>query len=202
MNIVIAGGSGFLGSQLIEVALQYGHQVTYLSRRRGKGSVFESSNLHFIKGDLLDSTTAPFPIQSFDLLIDCVGAIKPNQLRSLNVQATKGVIKLCKNKHIPKLVYISANSGYPAYLKSKREAEQLIKKSGLNYLLVRPNLLFGKERPLSLLQAKCLFFFAYLPFFASFFKKRQPHAVREVAETILQTLENNPSKKILTWSHS
>ncbi|MGT2721598.1 SDR family oxidoreductase [Streptococcus porcinus] len=201
MKVLIAGGSGFLGKQLIDIALDKGHQVTYLARQEGKEPRFNSSSLHYIKGDLLDLATINLSNQSYDLLIDCVGAIKPKQLRSSNVQTTKGAITLCKNKKIPKIVYISANTGYPAYLKSKRDAEQLIKKSDLDYLIVRPNLLFGKERPLSLIQAKGLFLLIGFPFFGKFFKRLKPQEVRSVAETIITTLVTSPDQKLLTFNH-
>ncbi|VTS35550.1 NADH dehydrogenase [Streptococcus porcinus] len=201
MNVLIVGGSGFLGKQMIDIALAKGHQVTYLARQEGKGPLFQSSNIHYIKGDLLDLTTIDLSNQSFDLLIDCVGAIKQKQLKSLNIQTTKGAITLCKNKKIPKIVYISANTGYPAYLKSKRDAERLIKKSDLDYLIVRPNLLFGKERPLSLIQANGLFLLIRLPFLGQFFKRLKPQEVKSVAETIITTLEISPHKKLLTFSY-
>ncbi|HGD5606632.1 TPA: NAD-dependent epimerase/dehydratase family protein, partial [Streptococcus agalactiae] len=35
MEILIAGGSGFLGKQIIKAALTKGHKVAYLSRHEG-----------------------------------------------------------------------------------------------------------------------------------------------------------------------
>lgn len=49
MEILIAGGSGFLGKQIIKAALTKGHKVAYLSRHEGKGDIFKDPRLTYIR---------------------------------------------------------------------------------------------------------------------------------------------------------
>lgn len=199
MKLLIAGGSGFLGRQLIATALEKGHQVTYLARHQAKGSVFASQQVTFLKANLLGEDQLHLPIDTFDVMIDCVGAIKPSQLESLNVQATKSAIKICQESHIKHFVYISASGGYPAYVRSKRRAEELVKLSEINYLIVRPGLLFAEERPKTIFQAWVLRCILGLPFIRSKLKHLAPVSTIEVANKIFAAIEDEIPNTLLTF---
>ncbi|HGA4220212.1 TPA: SDR family oxidoreductase [Streptococcus agalactiae] len=183
---------------MIKAALTKGHKLAYLSRHEGKGDIFKDPRLTYIKGDITEADKIHLEDRTFDILIDCIGAIKPNQLDELNVKATQKAVALCHKNQIPKLVYISANSGYSAYIRSKRKAEQIIKASGLDYLFVRPGLMYGEERPLSIFQAKCIKLFSHLPFLGIVVQKVFPTKVVIVAEAIVTTLRTKPTQKILS----
>lgn len=198
MNILVVGGSGFLGRHLIEELLKKGHRVSYLSRHPGDGALFASDKLSYIKGDLLKEDEIVLEDDWFDLLINCVGVGKPSELNKLNIVALKACISLCQSYSIPKMVFISANAGYPAYLKSKRKAEDLIQTSGLRYLIVRPGLLYGGNRKASRIQANCLQLLDPLPFIHHFTSMIYPLKVSDVAITISDTITRFPEQKLLT----
>lgn len=198
MKVLIAGGSGFVGQEILKVFLKKGHQVTYLSRHPGDGEIFKSNKVTYIQGDLLKQEDILLKNDSYDLLINCIGAIKPSKLDVLNRVALKACISLCHSYSIPKIVYLSANTGYPLYLKSKRQAEELIKTSGLNYLIIRPGLLYGEHKSTSLIQAKCLQLLGHLPFSHHLIGAIYPLDVSKVATIIYETLISFPKKKILT----
>lgn len=199
MKLLIAGGTGFLGRQLIATALEKGHQVTYLGRHQAKGSVFARQQVTFLKADLLKDDQRHLPNDPFDVMIDCVGAIKSSQLDKLNVQATKSAIKICQESHVKHFVYISASGGYPAYVRSKRRAEELVKSSGINYLIVRPGLIFGADRPKTIFQAWVLRFLLGLPFIGPKLKHLAPVSTIELANKIFAALENEIPNTLLTY---
>lgn len=155
MKLLILGGSGFLGQELIQAAIKEGNDVTYLSRHSGNGAIFSHPKVTYLKGDIFHALSCDKE-QTYDCVIDCVGTIHPKYLQSLNVDATKEAIILSQNLSIKHFVYISANSGFPSYLRSKEKAERMVKEKASSYLIVKPGLLFGPKRPMSLL---LMFFF-------------------------------------------
>ncbi|OIX89321.1 hypothetical protein A9253_03965 [Streptococcus agalactiae serogroup III] len=76
--------------------------------------------------------------------------------------------------------------------------KQIIKASGLDYLFVRPGLMYGEERPLSIFQAKCIKLFSHLPFLGIVVQKVFPTKVVIVAEAIVTSLRKKPTQKILS----
>ena len=66
----------------------------------------------------------------------------------VNVSGTKNLIDACLESGVKKIIYISSwaaslNGG--GYSRSKLEAEQLIKKSGLKWLILRPSEVYGQR---------------------------------------------------------
>lgn len=188
MKLLILGGSGFLGQELIQAAIKEGNDVTYLSRHSGNGAIFSHPKVTYLKGDIFHALSCDKE-QTYDCVIDCVGTIHPKYLQSLNVDATKEAIILSQNLSIKHFVYISANSGFPSYLRSKEKAS--------SYLIVKPGLLFGPKRPMSLL---LMFFFKMillLPIHPSVIDEIYPLDVRKVAEVIIAHLEKSYGEKTI-----
>ncbi|MCK1238277.1 NAD(P)-dependent oxidoreductase [Streptococcus uberis] len=188
MKLLILGGSGFLGQELIQAAIKEGNDVTYLSRHSGNGAIFSHPKVTYLKGDIFHALSCDKE-QTYDCVIDCVGTIHPKYLQSLNVDATKEAIILSQNLSIKHFVYIFANSGFPSYLRSKEKAS--------SYLIVKPGLLFGPKRPMSLL---LMFFFKMillLPIHPSVIDEIYPLDVRKVAEVIIAHLEKSYGEKTI-----
>lgn len=188
MKLLILGGNGFLGQELIQSAIKKDYDVTYLSRHSGNGAIFSHPKVTYLKGDIFHALSCDKE-QAYDCVIDCVGTIHPKYLQSLNVDATKEAIILSQNLSIKHFVYISANSGFSSYLRSKEKAS--------SYLIVKPGLLFGPKRPMSLL---LMFFFKMillLPIYPSVSDEIYPLDVRKVAEVIIAHLEKSYGEKTI-----
>ena len=67
LNILIIGGTGFIGPPMVEYALARGHKVSVLNRNR-KGDVFEGKVEQLI-GDL-NADVSVLKGRSFDVVID------------------------------------------------------------------------------------------------------------------------------------
>lgn len=77
MEILIAGGSGFLGKQIIKAALTKGHKVAYLSRHEGKGDIFKDPRLTYIKGDITEADKIHLEHRNFDILLTVLERLSP-----------------------------------------------------------------------------------------------------------------------------
>ena len=193
MNILLIGGNGFVGQALIKEFVKYRVDVSYLSRNQNHS--ISKDEATWIRGDIFDLNNIMIK-ESYDIVIHLIGTIKNKNLYSkLNTDSVSQSIKLCKKHNIKKLVYFSANGGFKQYLESKLSGERLIKDSKLDYLIVRPGLMYGKNRLTSYFNILLIKFFS--KFGITFFKNVYPLPVEKVAETVVKAIIDNKDSTII-----
>ena len=144
MNILLIGGNGFVGKALVNKLRKKRIKVSYISRSQNYS--ISKDEATWIKGDIFHIENIVIN-EKYDIAIHLIGTIKNKKLYSkLNTESVAQTIKLCQKQNINKLIYFSANGGFKQYLESKRNGEKLVVDSKLNYLIVRPGLMYGKDR--------------------------------------------------------
>ena len=160
MNILLIGGNGFVGQALIKEFKKYKVDVSYLSRTQNHS--ISKDDATWIQGDIFNLDNIMIK-ESYDITIHLIGTIKNKNLYSkLNIESVAQTIKICQKHNINKLVYFSANGGFKQYLESKVAGEILVKDSKLDYLIVRPGLMYGKDRLTSYFNVLPIKFFSKL----------------------------------------
>ena len=193
MNILLIGGNGFVGQVLIKEFTENKVKVSYLSRSQNRS--ITSKKATWIQGDIFDLNNIMIK-ESYDIAIHLIGTIKDKKLYSkLNTESVAQTIKLCQKHNINKLVYFSANGGFKQYLESKRNGEKLVVDSKLNYLIVRPGLMYGKDRLTSYFNILPIKFFSKLGI--TFFKNVYPLPVEKVAESVVKNILRNTDSTII-----
>lgn len=193
MNILLIGGNGFVGKALINELRKKRIKVTYISRSQNYS--ISKDEATWIQGDIFDIENIVIN-EKYDIAIHLIGTIKNKNLYSkLNTESVAQTIKLCKKQNINKLIYFSANGGFKQYLESKRNGEKLIVDSKLNYLIVRPGLMYGKDRFSSYFNILPIKFFSKLGI--PFFKNVYPLPIEKVAESLVKTILNNTDSTII-----
>ena len=195
MNILLIGGNGFVGKEFIRLAANRNINISYLSRNKIKEKEFESIN--WIQGDIFSIKDIHID-EKFDVAIHLVGTIKNKQLyKKLNTESVAMSLQLCSKYNINKLVYFSAKGGFADYYNSKKNAEQFIEQSTIDYLIVRPGLMYGTNRLSSYFNVIPIKLFATLGI--SFFKNVYPLPVSKVVTHVINTITNNPTVKYLDF---
>ena len=193
MNILLIGGNGFVGQALIKEFKKYKVDVSYLSRSQNHSITNEDAT--WIQGDIFDLDNIMLK-ECYDIVIHLIGTIKDKNLYSkLNTESVAQTIKLCQKHNINKLVYFSANGGFKQYLESKLAGERLVRDSKLDYLIVRPGLMYGKERLTSYFNILPIKFFSKLGI--TFFKNVYPLPVEKVAESVVKNILRNTDSTII-----
>ena len=193
MNILLIGGNGFVGQSLIKEFIKYKVDVSYLSRTQNHSNSKEEAT--WIQGDIFNLDNIMIK-ESYDITIHLIGTIKNKNLYSkLNIESVAQTIKICQKHNINKLVYFSANGGFKQYIESKRNGEKLVKDSKLDYLIVRPGLMYGKDRLTSYFNVLPIKFFSKLGI--TFFKNVYPLPVNKVAESVVNAILNNTDSTII-----
>ena len=193
MNILLIGGNVFVGQSLIKEFTENKVKVSYLSRTQNHS--ISKNEATWIQGDIFDLDNIMIK-ESYDITIHLIGTIKNKNLYSkLNTESVAQTIKLCQKYNINKLVYFSANGGFKQYFESKHNGEKLVVDSKLDYLIVRPGLMYGKERLTSYFNILPIKFFSKLGI--TFFKNVYPLPVEKVARSVVKGIFDNTDSTII-----
>lgn len=193
MNILLIGGNGFVGQALIKEFTENKVKVSYLSRSQNRSITSEEAT--WIQGDIFNLDNIMIK-ENYDITIHLIGTIKNKNLYlKLNTESVAQTIKLCQKHNINKLVYFSANGGFRQYIESKAAGERLVKNSKLDYLIVRPGLMYGKDRLTSYFNILPIKFFSKLGI--TFFKNVYPLPVEKVAKSVVKAILNNTDSTII-----
>lgn len=198
-RILLTGGSGFLGQYLVERLLNGGYEVTCILRRKSS-RVCKGVNIVYadIQKEIPQSAFSGISIVIHAASESHLPDWKTNYMT--NVIGTKNIIKACKNNKIRKLIYISSinvkmrNKG--SYGKTKKMAEICVRKSGLDFVVIRPSMIYGAgdsnlSKTISIVKA-----FPIVPIIGSGNALMQPVYVEDVVEAVSQCLKQDVRKKI------
>lgn len=152
LKIVITGPNGFVGSNLRRFLNNKKIHLVSLSRKKYKPYKFEKRILF----SDFEQKGLEKKLGGCNALVHLIGTgaqTADTDYISVNVELTKKILKLCKKANIRKIVYISGlgvnNSTTFGYFISKLKAEQQIINSGLDYTILRPSYIIGKNDPLT-----------------------------------------------------
>lgn len=146
MKLAITGGSGFVGSHLIDVAIAGGHTVKALTRREQPAR----KNVEWIAGDLDSRDALEKLVGNADAVIHVAGTINAPNVAGFekgNVQGTLAMLAAATAGGVHRFVHVSSLAArepkLSLYGASKAKAEELVHSSGLDWAIVRPPAVYG-----------------------------------------------------------
>ncbi|HOJ64794.1 MAG TPA: NAD(P)-dependent oxidoreductase [Spirochaetota bacterium] len=166
-NILITGGAGFLGINLIRYLLNKNYNITSLDI--ADFNYPEKDKIRVIKGDIRDRTIVKEAMKGNNLVVHCAAALplyKKEDIFSTDVDGTKNVLEEAFLNNVKKFVHISSTAvygipdhhplyeddkldGVGPYGKAKIMAESLCleyRKKGMCIPILRPKSFIGPER--------------------------------------------------------
>jgi dihydroflavonol-4-reductase len=160
--ILVTGGTGFIGSHLVERLLARGEPVRVLARRN---SPLDKSAAEVVRGDLSAGSGLERCLRGVDTVIHLAGvtkALSAAEYRTGNVSATENLARAIAAQGRPvRMVHVSslaaigpgsdaspvAEDAEPhpitPYGKSKLEGEQLVRRLLPDAVIVRPPVVYG-----------------------------------------------------------
>jgi len=155
LSIVILGGTGFVGTRLVARLIKEGHRVTALSRDRELHKhLLVLPGLTLENCDVYDEAQLSENFRGKDVVINLVGILNERGFggggfRRAHTELTQVVLQAARSAGVPRLLQLSALKASPDapsfYLRSKGEAEKLIRASGthLDWTIFQPSVIFG-----------------------------------------------------------
>lgn len=155
MKVIVFGGSGFLGSHVVDVLYERGHEVVVFDIRP---SPYLKNSDNMVVGDILDSRAVEYILKDADVVYNFAGIAdidkaKTNPLETVrqNIIGNTIILDACRINKIKRFlfassVYVYSNSG-SFYRTSKRSCEHIIedyqKAYGLDFTIMRYGSLYG-----------------------------------------------------------
>lgn len=146
MILAITGGTGFVGSHLIDHALETGHTVRALTRKPQPRRI----GVTWVEGALDRPKSLATVVEGADAVIHVAGIVNALDRAGFvagNVTGTEAILKAARLAGIRRFVHVSSLAAREPSLSnygwSKAESEARVQASGLDWTIVRPPAIFG-----------------------------------------------------------
>jgi len=152
MTVLVAGGTGFVGTAIVHALRARGLDVRVLARDPGRAGSLESIGVELVRGDLTDAESLAPAVEGCTHVVNLVAIIKgsPADFERVMTRGTAALIDTARRAGVIRFVQMSAlgtteeTSTLVPYYRAKWAMERAVESSGLEYVLVRPSFVFGR----------------------------------------------------------
>jgi len=165
---LVTGGTGFIGSHLVEALLEQGEEVRCLVRKTSSREWIRGLNVEIFQGDCADFFSVASAVEGVDRIYHVAGVTKTTEngvFYRINALGTENLIRACveRNPDLQRFIYLSSQAAvgpcegnglsvetdpcWPIthYGRSKRQAEEAVLKARdqLSVIILRPCTVYG-----------------------------------------------------------
>jgi len=170
MNILITGGTGFIGRHLIRELIGRGYHCTCLVRAKSNvRELGELDNVELVYGDIVDKQSLRTSMREVQVIYHLAGqvgdwGVPDKRFFAVNVEGTRNLLEAAKETHVSHFIfcstpgvqgkgYMNASEDLPynpshIYELTKAEAEKLLlafseRQTSPQVTIVRPDFVYG-----------------------------------------------------------
>jgi dihydroflavonol-4-reductase len=168
VKILVTGGTGFIGSHLVEALVARGRRLRCLVRNDNDITDLIKLGVEISYGDLLDKQSLEQALKAINIVyhLAAVGRCQdPSVFHKVNVEGTKNLLDACLGKKLRRFIHFSSDrviesihdgelidentkcSPVSPYGKSKYDSELLVleyfQKYKLSVVIIRPSMVYG-----------------------------------------------------------
>ncbi|WP_049928787.1 complex I NDUFA9 subunit family protein [Halopiger goleimassiliensis] len=151
MKVLVAGGTGFIGSTLCAELAERDHEVTALSRNPDDDRV--PDGVETAMGDVSAFDSIAETVAAHDAVVNLVALSPlyqpPDDLdhETVHLRGTENLVRAAEDGGVDRFLQMSALGADPdgptAYIRAKGRAERVVRDSSLDWTIVRPSVVFG-----------------------------------------------------------
>ncbi len=150
--ILVAGGTGFIGRNLVKLLIENGYEVrTLLKPSQKSPDLPKGIPVEAVVCSMNDERGLRAALKGIDVVYHLAGSERlssRSDLMEVDVNGTRNLLQAARKSKISRLIYLShlgadQNSAFPV-LKAKAMAEKEIINSGVAYTIFRTSHVYGK----------------------------------------------------------
>jgi uncharacterized protein YbjT (DUF2867 family) len=185
MHVLVTGGTGALGRQVVKRLVDSGHKARILSRKPGEGD-------EWIQGDIATGAGLELAVKDIDAIVHAASdPVSPLKYHATDVLGTRRLLAMAREARVGHVVYISIvgmeGVAYP-YYKAKLAAEAVMRENIVPWSILRATQ-FHTLMELFLDGLSRLPRLATVPFRWQF----QPVDTRDVAVRLVEVVTGEPA---------
>ena len=199
MRVFVTGGTGFVGREILKQLSGEGHTARILVRGPWQERLHGIEGIDAVNGDATDAASLDGALEGCDAVIHLVGIIREFPSRGvtferLHVGATRNLLDAARQQGVQRFVHMSANGSREAadtaYHRTKWQAEQSVRESGLDWTIFQPSLVYGRGDQFVNMLADQIRKLPAVPVIGDGRYRLSPVAVENVARGFVAALEN------------
>jgi uncharacterized protein YbjT (DUF2867 family) len=212
MRVALFGGTGFVGSYLVDALLERNHHPVVLVRPGSEAMLRQPERCTVVPGRIADPDAVRQALEGVEATIYNIGILRefPDRgitFRALHYDGARLAMELAQASGAERFLLMSANGvreDGTEYQRTKYQAEQYLQSTGLQWTIFRPSVIFGDPRGHRELATQLygdlvatplpapLFHEGLLPFRAGAMEMSPVH-VRDVAAVFAESLQTDAS---------
>jgi len=196
-TVFLTGGTGFVGGHVARRLAARGHTIRALVRSPEQAGALRELGADLIAGDVSGSLP-DHAMAGCDVVVHLVGIIKekPPQptFEGVHTRGTLQILEAATSAGVKKFVHMSALGSGPegtAYQRTKHEAEELVRRSGIPHVIFRPSVIVGPGGEFTDLLTRMVRLAPVIPVIGDGSYRLQPVDVEDVASAIVLAAERD-----------
>jgi NADH dehydrogenase len=156
--ILITGATGYIGRHLIVRLVAQGERPRCLVRDINRAKrLLPADKVELVEGATTSPDSLGAAVQGVDTIVHAAFLTADrkqstgNEYEKTNVQGTANLIKVAKKAGVKRIIEIGGLGTKPdkpgSYMQGRYLAEKMLKESGLDWTIIQPSVLFGKNAP-------------------------------------------------------
>jgi uncharacterized protein YbjT (DUF2867 family) len=197
VKVLVTGGTGFVGPNVIHALRARGHDVRALVRKPERAKTLQAWGCELAVGDVTDADGLRRAADGCEATVHLVAIIKgpPAEFDRVMVRGTENLVAAATEAGMGRLVLMSAlgaseaNRDLVPYFHAKWEMERSAADSGLEHVIFRPSFVFGRDGgvlPMFIRQVRLA---PLTPIVGSGETRLQPIWVEDVAQFFAQAVD-------------
>lgn len=193
MDVLVAGGTGFIGSRVVDELRRRGnHRVVVMTRNLSR--VVPRDGIEYVRGDVGDAVSLDTATRGIDVVVHAVQF--PNHpvenprkgwtYQQVDGAGTERMAAAAAKNGVKRFVYLSGAGARPGrtepWFRAKERAERAVTSSGMEYVILRPSWIYGPDDRSMNKFVTFVKLLPVVPVIGSGQEQVQPVAVQDVAQ--------------------
>ena len=199
--ILITGATGYIGRHLVAHLIAQGERPRCLVRDISRAKrILPADKVELVEGATTSPDSLGAAVQGVDTIIHAAFLTADrkqstgNEYEKTNVQGTASLIKVAKKAGVKRIIEIGGLGTKPdkpgSYMQGRYLAEKMLKESGLDWTIIQPSVLFGKNAPFIKGLADLIRTSPVVPLIGGGKTMFQPIYVEDVVTVLIKVLED------------